>query len=253
MPEKKQGERSGRAPAPQPSYLGHRERMHERVRTQGLESLPEYEVLEYLLYFTMAQKDTKPLAKALLARFGSLAAVLDAPEKELLAVEGVGPKTVRLLHLIPQYARYYVRSRSLENKKMDTTERLGRYLMAQFYGERKERMMLLALNDKAQLIKTVWLDSGTAASLGVDIHKIATEAVSSGATTVVLAHNHPGGVALPSKDDICTTGNLMRALGVLGIRVKDHIIVTDEEYFSMRDEKRLPFYNSHTGELTYFY
>jgi DNA repair protein RadC len=252
MPEKEREKQAGRKPPKQPSYLGHRERMHERVRTQGLESLPEYEALEYLLYFAMARADTKPLAKALLARFGSLSAVLDAPEQDLLTVEGVGPKTAQLLHLIPQYQRYYVRSRAAEERKMDTTERRGRYLMAQFYAMRQERMMLLELNDKHQLIKSVWIDSGTTNSVDADLHKIAAEAVRSGASAVVLAHNHPGGVALPSREDIYATGNIMRVLGVLGIHVLDHIIVTEDEYFSMWEEKRLPFYNFRTGELTYF-
>jgi DNA repair protein RadC len=225
--------------------------MHERVSTQGLESLQEYEALEYLLYFTMARQDTKPLAKELLARFGSLAAVMDAPEKELLAVEGVGSKTVRLLHLIPEYNRYYARSRVSDNKKLESTEQLGRYLMGQFHAIRQERLMLVALDDKYQLIKAVWVDSGTANSVNTDLHKIATEAVSSGASVVVLAHNHPGGVAMPSRDDIYATGNIMRALGILGIHLLDHIIVTDEEYFSMKDEKRMPFYNFRTGELRY--
>jgi DNA repair protein RadC len=235
----------------QPDYVGHRERMHEKVQKFGLETLLDYEVLEYLLYFSFSRKDTKPLAKELIHTFGSLAAVMDASEEELCKVKGVGSKTARLLHLIPQYCRYYMCDRTKTSKCLKTSEQIGEYLLGQFHALKRERMMMLALNDHRQLLKAVWLDAGSVNAVNVDMHKLATEAVLSGASVVILAHNHPGGVAIPSREDILATGNIMRALGMLGIHVLDHFVVTDDAYFSMRDEKRLPFYNSRTGELTY--
>lgn len=234
-----------------PDHAGHRSRMHERVRQYGFNSLEEHEALEYLLYFTNKRKDTNLIAHALIDRFGSLAGVLEASEEELCKVKDVGPVTAQLLHLLPEAGRYYMRSRVGSHKRLETTQQLGEYLVAQFYGLRQERMLLLALNDRRTLLRAIWLDSGTVSAVEVGIHKLVTEAVSAGAAAVVLAHNHPGGVALPSREDIYATGNIMRALGMLGIHVADHIIVAGEEYCSMREDGRLPFYNFQTGELSY--
>lgn len=234
-----------------PDHTGHRSRMHERVRQYGFNSLEEHEALEYLLYFTNARKNTNLIAHALIDRFGSLAGVLEASEEELCQVDEVGPATARLLHLLPEVCRYYMRSHTKGRRKMETAAELGEYLLAQFFGLRQERMLLLAMNDNRTLLRTIWLDSGTVSAVEVSIPKVVTEAVAAGATAVVLAHNHPGGVALPSKEDIYSTGNIMRALGLVGIHVIDHIIVADGEYCSMQEDGRMPFYNSRTGELIY--
>lgn len=234
-----------------PDHAGHRSRMHERVRLYGFNSLEEHEALEYLLYFTNARRDTNLIAHALIDRFGSLAGVLEASEEELCKVKGVGPKTARLLHLLPEAGRYYMRSRVGGRRQMETAAQMGEYLVAQFYGLRQERMLMLALNDRRTLLRAIWLDSGTVSAVDVGIHRIVTEAVAAGASAVVLAHNHPGGVALPSREDIYATGSIMRALGMLGIHVADHIIVAGEDYCSMQEDGRLPFYNFSTGELVY--
>lgn len=234
-----------------PDHTGHRSRMHERVRQYGFNSLEEHEALEYLLYFTNSRKNTNLIAHALIDRFGSLAGVLEASEEELCKVKEVGPTTARLLHLLPEAGRYYMRSRVGGLKQMETAEQMGQYLIAQFYGLRQERMLLMALNDRRRLLRTVWLGTGTVSAVDVSINQIVTEAMAAGAAAVVLAHNHPGGVALPSRDDVLSTGNIMRALGLLGIHVADHIIVAGEEYCSMYEEGRLPLYNAKTGELIY--
>ena len=208
-------------------HQGHRQRMHERVQNYGLDSLAEHEALEYVLYLTNAQKDTNGIAHDLIDRFGDFAAVLEASEEELCTVEGVGPATARMLHLLPQICRYYSRSRTSTTRCIKTTEQMGSYLMAKFAWSDYERAMLVSL----------------------EIKNVVAAAIKGGTDTVVLCHNHPNGAALPSMEDIEATGSIAQALGLVNIYLLDHFILTDTEYFSMRDANRLPIYDFRTGTL----
>ena len=208
-------------------HQGHRQRMRERVQNYGLDSLAEHEALEYVLYLTNAQKDTNGIAHDLIDRFGDFAAVLEASEEELCTVEGVGPATARMLHLLPEISRYYGRSRTSTTRCIRTTEQMGSYLMAKFAWSDYERAMLVSL----------------------DSRKRVRAAIKGGTDTVVLSHNHPNGAALPSMEDLEATGNIARALGLVNIHLLDHFILTDTEYFSMRDANRLPIYDFKTGTL----
>ena len=129
-------------------HKGHRQRMRERVQSYGLDSLAEHEALEYVLYLTNAQKDTNGIAHDLIDRFGDFAAVLEASEEELCTVEGVGPATARMLHLLPQISRYYGRSRTSTTRCIKTTEQMGSYLMAKFAWSDYERAMLVSLDSR---------------------------------------------------------------------------------------------------------
>ena len=208
-------------------HKGHRQRMRERVQNYGLDSLAEHEALEYVLYLTNAQKDTNGIAHDLIDRFGDFAAVLEASEEELCTVEGVGPSTARMLHLLPQISRYYGRSRTSTTRCIKTTEQMGSYLMAKFAWSDYERAMLVSL----------------------DIKNVVAAAIKGGTDAVVLCHNHPNGVALPSLEDMDATGSIARALGLVNVHLLDHFILTDTEYFSMRDANRLPIYDFKTGTL----
>ena len=142
-------------------HQGHRQRMRERVQNYGLDSLAEHEALEYVLYLTNAQKDTNGIAHDLIDRFGDFAAVLEASEEELCTVEGVGPATARMLHLLPQICRYYSRSRTSTTRCIKTTEQMGSYLMAKFAWSDYERAMLVSLDSRKRVRAAVWLREGT--------------------------------------------------------------------------------------------
>ena len=217
-------------------HKGHRQRMRERVQSYGLDSLAEHEALEYVLYLTNAQKDTNGIAHDLIDRFGDFAAVLEASEEELCTVEGVGPSTARMLHLLPQISRYYGRSRTSTTRCIKTTEQMGSYLMAKFAWSDYERAMLVSLDSRKRVRAAVWLREGTSDRVSLDIKN-------------VLCHNHPNGVALPSLEDMDATGSIARALGLVNVHLLDHFILTDTEYFSMRDANRLPIYDFKTGTL----
>lgn len=138
-------------------HQGHRQRMRERVQNYGLDSLAEHEALEYVLYLTNAQKDTNGIAHDLIDRFGDFAAVLEASEEELCTVEGVGPATARMLHLLPEISRYYGRSRTSTTRCIRTTEQMGSYLMAKFAWSDYERAMLVSLDSRKRVRAAVWL------------------------------------------------------------------------------------------------
>ena len=231
--------------AEQKRHKGHRQRMRERVQNYGLDSLAEHEALEYILYLTNAQKDTNGIAHDLIDRFGDFAAVLEASEEELCTVEGVGPASARMLHLLPQICRYYGRSRT----SIKTTEQMGSYLMAKFAWSDYERAMLVSLDSRRRVRAAVWLREGTSDRVSLDIKDVVAAAIKGGTDAVVLCHNHPNGVALPSMEDMDATGSIARALGLVKIHLLDHFILTDTEYFSMRDANRLPIFDFKTGTL----
>ena len=230
-------------------HKGHRQRMRERVQSYGLDSLAEHEALEYVLYLTNAQRDTNGIAHDLIDRFGDFAAVLEASEEELCTVEGVGPSTARMLHLLPQISRYYGRSRTSTPRCIKTTEQMGSYLMAKFAWSDYERAMLVSLDSRKRVRAAVWLREGTSDRVSLDIKNVVAAAIKGGTDAVVLCHNHPNGVALPSLEDMDATGSIARALGLVNVHLLDHFILTDTEYFSMRDANRLPIYDFKTGTL----
>ncbi len=231
------------------NHQGHRQRMRTRVEQYGLESLVPHEALEYILYITNARRDTNGLAHDLIERFGDFAGVLEASEEDLLTVEGVGPATARMLHLLPQISRYYTQSSMHGRKSLKTTEELAEYLMKQFAGAAQERALLAALDSRSRVKGLFWLRDGTGSRVSLELKDVVAAALKGGTDRVVLCHNHPNGIALPSREDLQATENIVRALGLVKVQLRDHIILTESEYFSMREANRLPFYDFQTGEM----
>ena len=159
-------------------HQGHRQRMRERVQNYGLDSLAEHEALEYVLYLTNAQKDTNGID-----RFGDFAAVLEASEEELCTVEGVGPATARMLHLLPEISRYYGRSRTSTTRCIRTTEQMGSYLMAKFAWSDYERAMLVSLDSRKRVRAAVWLREGTTDRVSLEPSRAAPTRWCSATTT----------------------------------------------------------------------
>ena len=175
--------------------------------------------------------------------------MLEACEEELCTVEGVGPSTARMLHLLPQISRYYGRSRTSTPRCIKTTEQMGSYLMAKFAWSDYERAMLVSLDSRKRVRAAVWLREGTSDRVSLDIKNVVAAAIKGGTDAVVLCHNHPNGMAMPSREDLQATENIVRALGLVKIQLRDHLILTETEYFSMREEGRLPFYDFESGQM----
>ena len=214
-------------------HEGHRQRMRRQLKTSGMDSLSDVQVLEVLLYYAIPRADTNPIAHRLLERFGSLSGVLEAAPDELLKIDGMGDAAAQLLCLIPQLERRHFIDRSGKANILNSTSKCGQYLVPFFHGEQEEVVYLLCLDAKCKPLACRILGWGSVNAAGVPIRKIVEFALSVNATSVVLAHNHPSGIALPSQADIAATERLSTALDAVGIVLADHIIVSDEDFVSM--------------------
>lgn len=214
----------------------HRARMRQQLKTSGMDSLSDVQVLEVLLYYAIPRSDTNPIAHALLERFGSLDAVLEAPQAELQKIDGVGENAAQLIALIPQLERRHLLSRARQQTILDTTAKCGRYLVPFFHGEQEEVVYLLCLDAKCKVIDCIPVHRGGVNVVGISIRNIVKAALGCNATSVVLAHNHPAGLAYPSFEDRQTTKILKQALDAVSVVLVDHIIVADDDFVSLRDD-----------------
>ena len=212
---------------------GHRQRLKNRFRAEGLDHFDEHQVLELLLYYVIPRKDTNPIAHALLDRFGSLSQVLEAQPEELAKVPGMGDSAATFLSLITSVGRYYLVNRTIQETILPTIEKCGQYLLPYFYGRRNETVFLLCLDAKCKVLCCKELGEGSVNSAAVPIRRIVETALGVNATSVILAHNHPSGLALPSGDDIQTTRRVAMALDAVEIGLIDHIVVADDDYVSL--------------------
>ena len=218
------------------THEGHRARMRTQLKTSGMDSLSDVQVLEMLLYYAYTRADTNSIAHALLDRFGSLDGVLEAPQDELMKIPGVGESAAQLIGLIPQLERRHLLSRAKNQTILNTTGKCGRYLVPYFHGEREEVVYLLCLDAKCKVIDCILVHRGGVNVAGISVRNIVKAALGCNATSVVLAHNHPAGLALPSPEDRDTTLVLKKALDAVSIVLVDHIIVADDDFVSLCDD-----------------
>jgi len=212
---------------------GHRKRVRDRMLAEGLDSFDEVHVLELMLLYAIPQKDTKPLARQLLDHFGSLNAVLEAPPHELMQVPGIGENIAVYLTMFVALERYRKVRRDMQFTPMNSVEQYGPFLASHFCGRRNETVFLLCLDAKCKMLNCRLVGEGDVNSANVPIRRMVEIALASNASSVILAHNHPSGVAVPSKEDIVTTEMLAKALSNLDIMLADHVVVADDEYISL--------------------
>ena len=211
-------------------HAGHRKRLRERYARSGMEDFAPHEVLELLLTYASPRIDVNDQAHALIDRFGSVAGALDALPEELCEVKGIGPETVGFLTMLPAVFRRYALDKVTPMKSMDTLAKIGEYLMALYTGVTFERVYLLLLNNSMGLIDCEHLADGSINSADVNVRRIAELALFKHASGVVLAHNHPRGLAIPSGNDYQITQDVESALETLGVPLLEHIIVTENRY-----------------------
>ena len=211
----------------------HRLRLRNRFCQEGLENFDPVHALELLLFYAVPQKDTKPVARALLDRFGSYTAVLEASREELEAVAGVGPAVATFLNLVHASGGYYQTQKAAEEKILDDVEKYGSYLLKRFYGRRRETVFLLCLDAKCKLLSCQLVGEGDVNSANIPMRRIVELALAANATSVVLAHNHPSGIAVPSREDVMTTRHLATVLGAMDMILADHVVAADDDFVSM--------------------
>ena len=186
-----------------------------------------------MLFYAIPRADTNPIAHRLLEHFGSLSQVLEANPEELKKISGVGENGALLLNLIPQMGRFYMTDRASAPGVLTTLEQCAQYLMPRFFGRKLETVFLLCLDAKCKVLCCREIGEGGTNSTGISIRRVVETALGVNATSVVLAHNHPSGVALPSPEDIQTTRRVAMALQAVEIVLVDHIIVADDDYVSI--------------------
>ncbi|MBR2808403.1 MAG: DNA repair protein RadC [Oscillospiraceae bacterium] len=214
---------------------GHRNRVRERYLNTGLDTFQDYEALELLLFYAIPRKDTKSTAKNLIARFGSLPAVLDATVEELTEA-GLSPNAAILLKLVPDMNRYYAVKTDGAGQKVHSTSDAGRILCAMFRHEQTESVRLLCLNAGGKVLKLALLNEGDINAVHFSVRKIVETALSAKAVSVILAHNHPGGTLTPSREDLDATNSAKAALSTVGIQLLDHLIISGDNYCSLRED-----------------
>lgn len=213
---------------------GHRARKKEQFREYGLDPFADHEALELLLYYAIPRIDTNPAAHRLLDRFGTLDGVFSAPAEELEKVEGIGGNAATLLSLVFPLVRRARISASQSPVIFNTTEATGKFFTDLFFGLRDEHLYEACLDAKAKLLRCKLVAVGNVDMVSVNVRKIVEYAFQCNASAVVLAHNHPSGLALPSRDDNAITIVVRDALQSVGIELVDHIIVADDDFVSLR-------------------
>ena len=211
---------------------GHRQRKKEQFLQHGLDGFADHEVLELLLYYAIPRRDTNELAHRLLERFGSLTGVFSATEEELSKVEGVGKNAAFFLTLIPDVGRRVYQTCTKE-RIVSSVDDAGALFLQLLHNERREVLYQLCLDAKGKLIHYYRLSSGTAAMAPVSVREVVENALRCDAGCVVLGHNHPSGVALPSEEDRQITRQIQQALETMSITLMDHIVVADGDFVSM--------------------
>ncbi len=185
------------------------------------------------MFYCIPRVDTNPIAHRLLDHFGSLTAVLEASAEELEKIEGMGENASTFLSLIMQVGRYYQVRRSKPGKILPRLEDCGNFMLPYFLNRDRETVFILCMDAKCKVICCKMVGEGSVNSANVPIRRVVEIALAANATSVVLAHNHPSGLAIPSADDIQTTYRVAAALNAVEITLADHIVVSNGDYVSM--------------------
>jgi DNA repair protein RadC len=222
------------APFPLPHYSGHRERLRERFRLGGAEAMPDYELMELILFRAIPRRDVKPLAKAIIAKFGNFAQVIGASEERLAEVPGLGAAAITEIKLIRAAALRMMQKELLNRPVLDSWSKVVNYCRAAMGFETREQFRILFLDKRNRLIADEVHGKGTIDHTPVYVREVVRRALEVSASALILVHNHPSGDATPSRQDIEITKEIIGAAEKLGIEVHDHLIITRKEEASLR-------------------
>ena len=217
-----------------PDHAGHRQRLRQRFLTGGADALADYELLELLLFHAIPQKDTKPLAKRLIKRFGTLPGVLAAPVGSLQREDGIKETAASLLKLVEAIGIVMAREQVMNQPVMGSWDKVLAYCRASMAQDSIEQFRLLFLDSKNKLIADEVQQRGTVNHTPVYPREVVKRALELGATAIIMVHNHPSGDPAPSKADIEMTKAVADVAGKLGIAVHDHLVVAKSGHASLR-------------------
>lgn len=218
-----------------PSYNKHRQRLRQRFEKSGFQGFHDYEVLELLLTYVIPRKDTKPIAKELIRRFKHLPGVLSADSQQLAEVDGIGLQAAQFLKTVDALIGFYFDQKALSSDIQFTQlSQLADYFKATIGRNSNEVMRVLYLSSQNKLLHAENLSEGTVSETVVLPRKIVETALKQHATTVIIAHNHPGGLPEPSDNDNAITQQIRNALQTVNISLQEHIIIAAAGFYSYR-------------------
>ena len=220
-------------------HEGHRARLRARFEETGLSGFQPHEILEMLLFYAIPRRDTNELAHRLIDTFGCLHNVLEAPVPELLRVEGMTENAATLLRFSSELLAEYYADKYAVGTVLNTTEDLCHLLLPRYMGVQNETVYLVCMDSKRKLLNCSPISTGSVGMADIPVRLILQRALLYNATIVVLAHNHPSGIAVPSKADIATTYELVKRLRVANIWLCDHLVFGGDDCVSMRDTPTL--------------
>ena len=222
---------AGKNPNP---HLGHREKLRQRfIRENGLDHFEDHQILELLLFYANPRGDTNPTAHALLEQFGSLKGVLEARPEMLMTVPGVKETAATLISMVVPLTRVWNRCAMTEPDRIGNSREAEKYCLSILAGHRSERFYVVSLNAKCQVLGRRMISEGSLSEVSAYPRIVMEAALNHNAHSVLLCHNHPGGTCAPSPEDIASTLQLQRLLNGVGILLLDHIIVANENTYSM--------------------
>ena len=220
-------------------HEGHRERVRQEFLQHGFDrNTPPHKILELLLFYCVQRADTNPIAHELIKKYGSIAAVLDAPIEELAQFKGLSERSAVLLKLIMPTAQRYIYDKQEQKPTFKSLDSIGKYVLSCFLGETREKVGVVCLDVKGSLLDFSFISEGSLDSVGISNRDLVKRALDSGATAVAICHNHPNGIALPSDSDVTITKQIADTLSKVGVQLIDHIVVVDTDFVSMAQSEQ---------------
>ncbi len=220
-------------------HKNHRSRVRKKFLLEGLDVFETHEALEFLLFYCVPYKNTSELAHRLLDTFGSLSAVFDAPYDALIEF-GMTETQASMIKLIPEISRLYIDDKHNNNEKIFDYDNAHKKILSKYIGRDNEQVLLILLDAKGKEVFCGIISKGSLNDTSVPIRKIVDYSLRYNAKSAIIAHNHPSGVALPSKDDMNTTANVKSALDLIGVKLLDHFIVADNDCVSLAQSRIAP-------------
>jgi DNA repair protein RadC len=218
-----------------PHYHEHRKRLKEKFRKAGFDGFHEYEVLEFLLTYAIPRRDVKPVAKALLEKFGGFQEVLEAPVEELASFPGLGEHSAILIKMTRDCSDLFLKKKAAKKSRVCCAPDLINYCRMSMAGLKDEQFRVVFLNTQNEIIEIETIQEGTIDQSVVYPRKVMERALYHKAAAMIFVHNHPGGKVRPSMADKEITNTLVSAATAMDIEVHDHIIIGKEGYYSFRD------------------
>ena len=216
-------------------YHGHRQRLRDKLERDE-QSLADYEILELVLGTVIRRTDTKPLAKELLNKFGTLRGAIDAQDEELLTLKGFGPSLLSHWILLRELFSRYLESGTQKKKRISSPAEVAEMARIRLGRKEKEEFWAAFLDNQNRLISWERISTGTVNTTMIYPRELMEQALQRKASSLVIVHNHPGGNLTPSSPDIEITRHIAKAGRILGIRLLDHLIITADTYYSLKDE-----------------